>query len=907
MLRSPKLLISAVFFLPLALACPPAASAGKKDGDQVRKPGPRQEEPPAPRPPRDAPPRPDKQDRGGGRGGAEAPSRAKAGGNHQGGQAAEEPLGRGARQRGNEEARKEAREEGRKEAREEGRKEARKDAREDGGPAQAKRRGGDGEEPPRGKGRPNGAKPGKGSDGGRDGEDGEEPETGGGKHGGPKGQSPEMRPPRGGAGIAAALPAALSQGPDEPLDVEFKDLPKLLKGPVQTQIEALKKGGMTTEEKLLAAHLKQAAVEQFVLNHGRPPAAPPTLAGPANVEAEREVMTSIMPDGPAAAVLAVGDGLRARASSPGILLPVARGVVSRSAGRSPEAFHPGGPPQVDPPVVEPGAVLPSPAAPPSASAAAPRPGAPARPAGAQPARWKEHDAPSAGVAAQAEVAAPQAVSESVSAQAEVSLEAQVSVPRVEDPAWQQRSDGHVRAAKTAILMKEWTSAAAQATRALTLDPRNAQAALLRSEARLRLGDLAGAERDARLALAEEPLSVTGIKLLGRVLFKKGDVAGAFGQLQTLIQAKRADPETRRLMAAVKEAQGKREEAVEELREAARGNPAYAAELRSALAGARIGYPEFEESPELEEMPADRRSRTGWLLLGLAGLGLVSASLWRGLRRAKTAAWSDALKAPAGPGAPSARKSLAEKYEVLRVAARDSYGELLEARDRSLDRRVALRRVGAGGDPSRRERLLGAARVAATLRHPAIADVYEVLEDGPDVVLVLESLRGKTGRQMLEEAGRLPLAQALFMLRPACEALECAHGRGVAHRAVGPASLVVTDQGRVKLTDFGLAEALAAGPEPAEADRARRADLHDLAVCLYELVTGAKPFEDGASDGRAGLRLVPPSRRVPGLPAELDALIEDALAPAPEPRIKGAGEFLARLAKIPDGVAAPAEH
>ncbi|MBI4422379.1 MAG: serine/threonine protein kinase [Elusimicrobia bacterium] len=472
------------------------------------------------------------------------------------------------------------------------------------------------------------------------------------------------------------------------------------------------------------------------------------------------------------------------------------------------------------------------------------------------------------------------------------LHAQKVVPPAQAVAAQRldaRSASVVREAASKARLGAWREVVEKATEALRLDPSNAEAFALRAEAYRRLDDLRRAAADAASSLQLLPNGAQALKVQVRLLVDQRRWQEA---RQALDGLNRLAPDDQEAWALAQWSHGhlrdvvRAAEAGENLR---RLNPAYARQVERALASGRADFPEFEPESELEELGGGSRTRLGWLVLGLLGTGALLAGRRLAARRRD---WSEGFKAQARqrPASP------AEKYERLRVLARDAQGELAEALDRSLQRSVLLRRVPAA-DADAGERLLAGARTAAGLRHPAIADLYEAFHEGGEVWLVFESLRGKTARRMVEEAGRLPLAQALFVLRPVCEALDFAHGRGVAHRGLSLDAIVLTDQGQAKLTDFGLRAA-----EPG-ADGVR-ADLHDLAVCLYEMTTGARPFSDaGAADGRAGLALVPPSRRVPGLPPALDALAQDALAPAPEPRIRSAREFLARLQALGEVVAA----
>ena len=176
----------------------------------------------------------------------------------------------------------------------------------------------------------------------------------------------------------------------------------------------------------------------------------------------------------------------------------------------------------------------------------------------------------------------------------------------------------------------------------------------------------------------------------------------------------------------------------------------------------------------------------------------------------------------------------------------------EAQDLSLGRPAALKKVelpeGPGAGP-RREAALEEAKTLAGLRHPNIVDIYEVLESPAGLYLAFEYLQGKTLRQVLIEEKRLPWPRAKAILSAVCAALEFARERGVAHRGLTSASVMVTAEGGVKVLGFAVAGAPAAGG-PAADSRA----LGDLA---YEILTGEEPPRGSSEQALLRLRALAP--------------------------------------------------
>ncbi|MDD5629982.1 MAG: serine/threonine-protein kinase, partial [Elusimicrobia bacterium] len=259
------------------------------------------------------------------------------------------------------------------------------------------------------------------------------------------------------------------------------------------------------------------------------------------------------------------------------------------------------------------------------------------------------------------------------------------------------------------------------------------------------------------------------------------------------------------------------------------------------------------------------------------------------------------------------------YRVLRQIGSGGMGAVYEAEDLSLQRRVAVKRMRdeIRNDPRERDRFLKEARTVAQLRHPSIVDIHGIFEHEGEVFLVFEYLDGKTLDLVVYENGRLTVPEIKGVLAQVCSALTYAHARAVIHRDLKPPNIMITRDNRVKVMDFGVArqahEALSrlsisatvAGTPPYMAPESEtgvvraESDLYSLAVCLYEMLTGARPF-DGTNAGmlytKMNMVFTPPSRKAPGLPAELDAFFARALQADPEKRPRTAAEFLAEFTK-----------
>ena len=221
----------------------------------------------------------------------------------------------------------------------------------------------------------------------------------------------------------------------------------------------------------------------------------------------------------------------------------------------------------------------------------------------------------------------------------------------------------------------------------------------------------------------------------------------------------------------------------------------------------------------------------------------------------------------GPSRYASGNVVAERYELVRLLGRGGIGQVWLAKSQTLHNEVALKLFIRGGpsDPGDgAERLLGEARAAAALEHPAIVRVFDYGEpERGDPFLVMEHLKGESLEELLQRVGPLQPSRALRLLLPLIAALSVAHGKGVIHRDIKPANLFLAvdeaQQVQPKLIDFGLARLQRGGTRLTQAgmlvgspaymspEQIRdkevdaRTDLWSLCVVLHELVTGHLPF------------------------------------------------------------------
>lgn len=288
-----------------------------------------------------------------------------------------------------------------------------------------------------------------------------------------------------------------------------------------------------------------------------------------------------------------------------------------------------------------------------------------------------------------------------------------------------------------------------------------------------------------------------------------------------------------------------------------------------------------------------------------------------------------------PSAPTA----SFPYRVLAKVGEGAMGEVYRAEDLDLGRQVAIKVIRPdstaplrGSDPQATlNRFLQEARAAAALSHPGVTTVHRVGSEAGHPYIAMEWLEGHTLEELIARGGRLPPEQAARIGLQVLSTLEAAHAAGVIHRDIKPGNLMVLPSGRIKVTDFGVAQVrgstlahtqagmIVGTPHYAAPEQLAggaiddRVDLYALACVLYEALVGRPPFDAGSIYAliQAVHTETPPapSALVPGLTPGLDAVVMKGLAKHPDDRFTSAAEMRAALfpfrARSPDGAAPPA--
>jgi serine/threonine-protein kinase len=266
----------------------------------------------------------------------------------------------------------------------------------------------------------------------------------------------------------------------------------------------------------------------------------------------------------------------------------------------------------------------------------------------------------------------------------------------------------------------------------------------------------------------------------------------------------------------------------------------------------------------------------------------------------------------------------ERYELNHLIARGGMAEVYRAHDRLLDRPVAVKVLfpELSVDRSFVERFRREAQAAANLSHPNIVPVFDWGEDGGTYFIVMEFIDGRPLSSILKTAGTLSAERTADVGAHVAAALGYAHKHGVIHRDVKPGNVLITDEGQVKVTDFGIARAINTeesltqtgavmgtatyfSPEQAEGIGVdARSDLYSLGVVLFEMVTGRPPFlgDTPVAVASKHVRDHPPAPRElnPSIPPTFEAIILKAMAKDPAHRYGTAEELRADLLRFNEG-------
>jgi len=497
-----------------------------------------------------------------------------------------------------------------------------------------------------------------------------------------------------------------------------------------------------------------------------------------------------------------------------------------------------------------------------------------------------------------------------------------------------RSKAYLKTALAKTRLGDYQGALRYAGLAIERDPSNSEAYLERANAENFMGRYDEAVRDASAVIEKDPSNLQAFNIRAWALNRKGQARDAADDASKAIgiNPNFADSWFNRALAY--ESQGDYKRMLDDYKQAAALSDAYSKNYKDAVAqyGGRVEG--FGQAAAYAAKAASAQAAGGepeprrhsplrrflmTLLFTLTGGGLVAAGLVH------------IITSRQGDGTRSARATHPDvlspsvfyegvatgKYKIERKLGEGAMGVVYEATDQSLGRKVAIKKMGDEIKVNEREkqRFLDEARTVALLHHPHIVEIYTIFEEGEDIYLVFEHVDGGTLDRVVDKEARIPFDRALRLFGEISGALAYAHSKNVIHRDLKLANIMLSNDGDIKVMDFGLAhQALQSmarmsnaevvgspaymSPEQALGVSSVESDIYSLGVCLYEALSGVLPFQGPDFDAqKKHLAYQKLSEMVPGLPAGVDAVVAKCLAPAPEERYHSADEFRRALNEL----------
>ena len=258
--------------------------------------------------------------------------------------------------------------------------------------------------------------------------------------------------------------------------------------------------------------------------------------------------------------------------------------------------------------------------------------------------------------------------------------------------------------------------------------------------------------------------------------------------------------------------------------------------------------------------------------------------------------------------------LNNRYQLLERLGAGGMSDVFRARDLMLERSVAIKVLheNYSNDTDFQQRFRQEARAAANLSHPNIVTVHDFGFDHNQLFIVMEHIPGKDLKTLLRQRGRYSVEDAIPLIVQACAGIGYAHRAGLVHCDIKPHNMIVTPDGRLKVTDFGIARAMSTilpderadvvwgspqyfAPEQAVGEPPSPAsDVYSLGVVLYEVLTGALPFTAPTSEELARMHLemppIPPREYIPDIPTALEQIVLKVLSKEPAARYRTADQL-----------------
>ncbi|WP_167956914.1 Stk1 family PASTA domain-containing Ser/Thr kinase [Anaerosporobacter faecicola] len=259
--------------------------------------------------------------------------------------------------------------------------------------------------------------------------------------------------------------------------------------------------------------------------------------------------------------------------------------------------------------------------------------------------------------------------------------------------------------------------------------------------------------------------------------------------------------------------------------------------------------------------------------------------------------------------------ISDRYEIIEKVGTGGMADVYKAKCHRLNRNVAIKvlKPEYSDDQTFVSKFRGEAQSAAGLSHPNIVNVYDVGDDGNLHYIVMELVEGITLKSFIERKGKLEIKEAVGIAIQIAQGMEAAHANHIIHRDIKPQNIIISREGKVKVTDFGIAKAATSNtitsnamgsvhyisPEQARGGYSdEKSDIYSLGVTLYEMLSGRVPFEGDNAVAVALLHIqgdAMPLRQIdPTIPPSLDKIVQKCMQKKPERRYLSASELIQDL-------------
>lgn len=496
----------------------------------------------------------------------------------------------------------------------------------------------------------------------------------------------------------------------------------------------------------------------------------------------------------------------------------------------------------------------------------------------------------------------------------------------------KKSGYYLKMAQIKTEMKDYSEALKYINRAIEKNPSNFDAYVERANIYNLMGNYSDAINDATYVLRHDPNNIFALNIRAWALYKKGEFEGAYSDTTRAIDIKPNFADAMFLRALIYEKQSRYDDMLRDLEKASKINPLYTSYFKDAVASYSYKAPNFmsyyernrnvfntlKSSDEKDSFNIKRFSVlliltiVGGVLIGISLLHMLSPKVTRSTTTGSSISVSDTITPNIFyEGVASG------KYKIVKKIGQGGMGTVYLAIDQSLNREVAIKKMNEDIKMNEREkqRFLEEARTVAMLHHPNIIEIYTIFEEKGDLYLVFEYIDGVSLDKKLDEAIRMPFFEVKSIVVEIAKALKYAHSKNIIHRDLKLSNVMISNDGMVKVTDFGLAKVVREAkarysssevvgspaymaPEQDLGIFLKESDLYSLGICIYEMLVGELPFAGPDYHYQKERKLYTPlSQIVAGLPKDLDRIISKLLEPEPQYRYHNADEFLSDFEKL----------